>query len=133
MSTSLLFQAKYNASCCERDEMREQNLKMQAEMCSLKETLDRSLVSNKIEVRLECLILSLIYFSCYHSWLMFGHDVCVFSQVEVLQDEVVYATEEVERLTRVLDEQNSLLQASQEQAAQKDNLIKNLQQKVKFP
>lgn len=53
-------------------------------------------------------------------------------QVEVLQDEVVYATEEVERLTKVLDEQNSLLQASQEQSAQKDIMIQNLQQKVKF-
>lgn len=48
----------------------------------------------------------------------------------MLQEEVAYATEEVERLTKVLDEQNSLLQASQEQAAQKDVTIKNLQQKV---
>lgn len=53
-----------------------------------------------------------------------------FSQVEVLQEEVTYATEEVERLTKVLDEQNSLLQASQEQVAQKDAVIHNLQQKV---
>lgn len=50
----------------------------------------------------------------------------------MLQEEVVYATEEVERLTKVLDEQNSLLQASQEQAAQKDVMIQNLQQKVKL-
>ncbi|XP_074547474.1 kinesin-like protein KIF15 [Halichoeres trimaculatus] len=91
--------AKYNVACLERDEMREQNSKMQAEICNLKESLDRSRVSNKIEV-------------------------------EVLQEEVVYATEEVERLTKVLDEQNSLLQASQEQMAQKDVQIKNLQQKV---
>lgn len=48
----------------------------------------------------------------------------------MLQEEVAYATEEVERLTKVLDEQNSLLQASQEQAAQKDVTIKNLQRKV---
>lgn len=48
----------------------------------------------------------------------------------MLQEEVAYATEEVERLTKVLDEQNSLLQTSQEQAAQKDVTIKNLQQKV---
>lgn len=53
-------------------------------------------------------------------------------QVEVLQEEIVYATEEVERLTKVLDEQNSLLQASQEQTAKKDIIIQNLQQKVKF-
>lgn len=53
-------------------------------------------------------------------------------QVEVLQEEIVYATEEVERLTKVLDEQNSLLQASQEQTAKKDVIIQNLQQKVKF-
>lgn len=55
---------------------------------------------------------------------------CVCPQVEVLQEEVAYATEEVERLTKVLDEQNSLLQASQEQTAQKDVMIQNLQQKV---
>lgn len=53
-------------------------------------------------------------------------------QVEVLQEEVVYATEEVERLTKVLDEQNGLLQALQEQVAQKDVTIQNLQQKVMF-
>lgn len=53
-------------------------------------------------------------------------------QVEVLQEEIVYATEEVERLTKVLDEQNGLLQASQEQTAKKDVIIQNLQQKVKF-
>uniref|UniRef100_A0A8C9ZB98 Kinesin family member 15 n=1 Tax=Sander lucioperca TaxID=283035 RepID=A0A8C9ZB98_SANLU len=75
---------KNNAACLEREDIREQNSKMQAEICDLKETLDRRLASDRIEV-------------------------------EVLQDEVVYATEEVERLTKVLDEQNSLLQASQEQ------------------
>lgn len=52
--------------------------------------------------------------------------------MEVLQEEVSYATEEVERLTKVLDEQNILLQASQEQTAQKDIMIQNLKQKVKF-
>lgn len=51
-------------------------------------------------------------------------------QVEVLQEEVTYATEEVERLTKVLDEQNGLLQTSQEQMVQKDLLIQNLQKKV---
>uniref|UniRef100_A0A665WJJ3 Kinesin-like protein n=1 Tax=Echeneis naucrates TaxID=173247 RepID=A0A665WJJ3_ECHNA len=50
--------------------------------------------------------------------------------VEVLQEEMTYATEEVERLTKVLDEQSSLLQASQELTAQKDVIIENLQQKV---
>uniref|UniRef100_A0AAX7VFZ2 Kinesin motor domain-containing protein n=1 Tax=Astatotilapia calliptera TaxID=8154 RepID=A0AAX7VFZ2_ASTCA len=79
----------------------EQKCKMQEEICDLKETLDRRVASNKIEV-------------------------------EVLQEEIVYATEEVERLTKVLDEQNSLLQASQEQTAKKDIIIQNLQQKVKF-
>lgn len=53
-------------------------------------------------------------------------------QVEVLQEEVTYATEEVERLTKVLDEQSVLLQASQEQTAQKDIVIQNLKQKVKL-
>lgn len=47
-----------------------------------------------------------------------------------MQEEVAYATEEVERLTKVLDEQNGLLQSLQEQVAQKDVVIKNLQQKV---
>lgn len=56
----------------------------------------------------------------------------VSPQVELLQEEVAYATEEVERLTKVLDEQHSLLQISQEQTAQKDAMIQKLQQKVKF-
>uniref|UniRef100_A0A3Q1F8M0 Kinesin family member 15 n=1 Tax=Acanthochromis polyacanthus TaxID=80966 RepID=A0A3Q1F8M0_9TELE len=75
--------AKYNAACLEREDIKEQNCKMQAEICDLKQTLDRRETSNKIEV-------------------------------EVLQEEIAYATEEVERLAKVLDEQNSLLQASQE-------------------
>ncbi|KAK9533672.1 hypothetical protein VZT92_008776 [Zoarces viviparus] len=91
--------AKFNAACLEREDIREQNSKMQAESCDLKEALDRRGASNKIEV-------------------------------EVLQEEVVYATEEVERLSKVLDEQNSLFQASQEQTAQKDVMIQNLQQKM---
>nr|XP_046268051.1 kinesin-like protein KIF15-A [Scatophagus argus] len=90
---------KYDAACIEREDIREQNSKMQTEICDLKETLDRCVASNKIEV-------------------------------EVLQEEVTYATEEVERLTKVLDEQNRLLQASQEQTACKDAMIQNLQQKV---
>ena len=56
----------------------------------------------------------------------------VCPQVEVLQEEIAYATEEVERLTKVLDEQNILLQSSQEQTAKKDVMIQNLQQKVKL-
>ncbi|MED6257343.1 hypothetical protein ATANTOWER_019517 [Ataeniobius toweri] len=91
--------AKFNAACCERDNIREQNQKMKAEICDLKETLERKMVSNKIEV-------------------------------EVLQEEITYATEEVERLTKVCDEQQSLLQATQEQAAQKELIIKGLEQKV---
>uniref|UniRef100_A0A669BCE9 Kinesin family member 15 n=1 Tax=Oreochromis niloticus TaxID=8128 RepID=A0A669BCE9_ORENI len=94
--------AKCNAACCERDNIKEQNCKMQEEICDLKETLDRRVASNKIEV-------------------------------EVLQEEIVYATEEVERLTKVLDEQNSLLQASQAQTAKKDVIIQNLQQKTQKP
>ncbi|PWA16612.1 hypothetical protein CCH79_00004442, partial [Gambusia affinis] len=91
--------AKYNSACCERDNMREQNQKMQVEICELKETMERKMASNKIEV-------------------------------EVLQEEITYATEEVERLTKVCDEQQSLLNAAQEQAAQKELIIKNLEQKV---
>uniref|UniRef100_A0A3Q2YFW8 Kinesin family member 15 n=3 Tax=Hippocampus comes TaxID=109280 RepID=A0A3Q2YFW8_HIPCM len=91
--------AKYNAACLERKGVEEQNTKMQAEITDLKEALERSCASSKIEV-------------------------------EVLQDEVIYANEEVERLTKVLDEHNNLLEAAQEQAAQKDIVIQNLQQKV---
>ncbi|XP_070698199.1 kinesin-like protein KIF15 [Pempheris klunzingeri] len=91
--------AKCNAACLEREDISEQNSKMQIEICDLKETLDRRVASNRIEV-------------------------------ELLQEEVAYATEEVERLTKVLDEQNSLLQASQEQTAQKVIIIQSLQQKV---
>ncbi|CAL8286814.1 unnamed protein product [Lota lota] len=52
-------------------------------------------------------------------------------EVELLQDEVLYATEEVERLTKVLDEQNGLLQSFQEQTTQKDSTIQSLQQQLK--
>lgn len=52
-------------------------------------------------------------------------------ELEVLQDDLLYATGDVERLTKALDEQSGLLQASQDQTAQKDTLIKNLQQKLK--
>lgn len=51
-------------------------------------------------------------------------------QVEVLQEEVTYATDEVEKLTKVLDEQRSLLQASQEQVAKKNDMIHKLEKKV---
>lgn len=91
--------AKYSAACLEKEDITEQNSKMNTEICDLKEALDRRVASNNIEV-------------------------------EVLQEEIAYATEEIERLTKVLDEQNNLLQASQEQTAQKDVMIQNLQQKV---
>uniref|UniRef100_A0A8C7D6I1 Kinesin family member 15 n=1 Tax=Oncorhynchus kisutch TaxID=8019 RepID=A0A8C7D6I1_ONCKI len=57
--------------------------------------------------------------------------ICIKLQlnVEVLQEEMVYATEEVERLTKVLDEQAGLLQASQDQTAQKEAIIQTLQEK----
>lgn len=46
----LWFQAKYNASCQEKDEIREQNLKMKTEISDFKETMNRCIASNKIEV-----------------------------------------------------------------------------------
>lgn len=48
----LLFQAKYNVASLERENIRQQNSKMEIEICDLKETLDRRVASNKIEVRL---------------------------------------------------------------------------------
>lgn len=54
----LLFQAKYNAACLEREDTREQNSKMQTEICDLKENLDSVVASNKIEVR----------FNTYFAW-----------------------------------------------------------------
>lgn len=47
---SLLFQAKYNAACQEKDEIREQNSKMKTEISDFKETIIRCIASNKIEV-----------------------------------------------------------------------------------
>ncbi|KAM9786381.1 kinesin-like protein KIF15 isoform X2 [Syngnathus typhle] len=91
--------AKCNAACLEKKDVAEQNTNLQAEITELKESLERSQASSKIEV-------------------------------EVLQDEIAYANEEVDRLAKVLDEHNNLLQAAQEQAAQKDIVIQNLQQKV---
>lgn len=51
ISVSLL-QAKFNATCLEREDIREHNSKMQAEIYDLKESLDRRVASNQIEVRL---------------------------------------------------------------------------------
>ncbi|KAK6307303.1 hypothetical protein J4Q44_G00224510 [Coregonus suidteri] len=82
----------YNAACSEREEIKEHNSRMQAELQDLREAAER--------------------------------------KVEVLQEELVYATEEVERLTKVLDEQAGLLQASQDQTARKEATIQTLQGKV---
>uniref|UniRef100_A0A672IH02 Kinesin family member 15 n=1 Tax=Salarias fasciatus TaxID=181472 RepID=A0A672IH02_SALFA len=90
---------KYNAACLEREDVREQNSKLQAEISDMKLTVEKNTASNKIEV-------------------------------EVLEEELLYATKEVERLTKVLDELNSLLLASQEQTAQKDAIIQDLRQRV---
>ena len=49
---SFLFQAKYNAACLERDDIREQHSKMQTEIFDLKEASDRNVASNKIEASL---------------------------------------------------------------------------------
>lgn len=49
---SLFLQAKCNAACLEREDFREQNSKMQTEICDLKETLARYVTSNRIEVSL---------------------------------------------------------------------------------
>lgn len=46
-----LYQAKYNAACLQRDDFRQENAQIQAEICDLKEMLERSVASNKIEVR----------------------------------------------------------------------------------
>ncbi|XP_076014647.1 kinesin-like protein KIF15 [Genypterus blacodes] len=91
---------KYHAACSEREELYDQNSKMEAELCDHRETLDRGVASNRIEV-------------------------------ELLQEDVTYATEDVERLTKMLDEQNSLLQSSQEQMMQKEATIKNLLHRLK--
>uniref|UniRef100_A0A674E3M4 Kinesin family member 15 n=1 Tax=Salmo trutta TaxID=8032 RepID=A0A674E3M4_SALTR len=87
------------AACSEREEIKEHNNRMQAELQDMREAAERKVASNLIEV-------------------------------EVLQEEVIYATEEVERLTKVLDEQAGLLQASQDQTAQKEAIIQTLQEKV---
>ncbi|CAL8295806.1 unnamed protein product [Arctogadus glacialis] len=92
--------AKCNAVTSERDEVREQNSRMQTKLQDLKGDVEKKAASSRIEV-------------------------------ELLQDEVLYATEEVERLTKVLDEQNGLLQSFQEQTTQKDSTIQSLQQQVK--
>lgn len=99
---------------------------MQTEICDLKESLERSVASNKIEVLQTFL---LFYFKQMDG--LPDSNICAsFLQVEVLQEEITYATEEVDRLTKVLGEQDGLLQASQEQVAQKESIIKSLKQKV---
>lgn len=62
--TSFLLQATYNAACLEQEDIREQNFKMQTEICDLKESLDRSVASNTIEVRL-IILNTTIHSFCY--------------------------------------------------------------------
>ncbi|KAM6961222.1 kinesin-like protein KIF15 [Aplochiton taeniatus] len=52
-------------------------------------------------------------------------------EVELLQEEVAFATEEVQRLTKVLDEQAALLQTSKEQTTQKETSIQGLLDKLR--
>ncbi|KAL2098945.1 hypothetical protein ACEWY4_005425 [Coilia grayii] len=51
-------------------------------------------------------------------------------EMEMMQDSLAYATEEVERLTKVFDEQTALLQAAQDQIAARDATIRGLQDQV---
>ncbi|XP_030628202.1 kinesin-like protein KIF15 [Chanos chanos] len=52
-------------------------------------------------------------------------------ELELLQEELTYTSEEVERLTKVLDEQTALLQSAQEQNAQSEATIQTLQDQLK--
>uniref|UniRef100_A0AAY4CBJ6 Kinesin motor domain-containing protein n=1 Tax=Denticeps clupeoides TaxID=299321 RepID=A0AAY4CBJ6_9TELE len=91
---------KYNAACLEREETRELNGQMQAELHGLREASERRVASDQIEL-------------------------------ELLQEELTYATEEVERLTKVLDEQSVLLQSTQDQLSERDSTVQNLQEQSK--
>ncbi|XP_031435804.1 kinesin-like protein KIF15-A [Clupea harengus] len=51
-------------------------------------------------------------------------------EMEMLQDSLAYATEEVERLTKVFDEQTTLLQAAQDQITEREATIKTLQDQL---
>ncbi|XP_028821663.1 kinesin-like protein KIF15 isoform X2 [Denticeps clupeoides] len=90
---------KYNAACLEREETRELNGQMQAELHGLREASERRVASDQIEL-------------------------------ELLQEELTYATEEVERLTKVLDEQSVLLQSTQDQLSERDSTVQNLQEQL---
>lgn len=48
----LVFQAKYNVACHEKDEIRDQNRKLESQISDLKENMNRCVASNKIEVRI---------------------------------------------------------------------------------
>ncbi len=65
----LLFQTKYNAACLEREDIKEQKSKMQTEICDLKETLDRRVASNQIEVSLIMLNAFCSYALCEFLWI----------------------------------------------------------------
>uniref|UniRef100_A0A8C7D704 Kinesin family member 15 n=1 Tax=Oncorhynchus kisutch TaxID=8019 RepID=A0A8C7D704_ONCKI len=77
-----------------------------------------------------CLTCILLNSYCILS-MCFSFGLFCSDRLKVLQEEMVYATEEVERLTKVLDEQAGLLQASQDQTAQKEAIIQTLQEKLK--
>ncbi|XP_062378066.1 kinesin-like protein KIF15 [Sardina pilchardus] len=51
-------------------------------------------------------------------------------ETEMLQDSLAYATEEVERLTKVFDEQTTLLQTAQDQIADRESTIKTLRDQL---
>lgn len=46
-----IFQAKYNVACHEKDEIRDENQKLESQISDIKETMNRCITSNKIEVK----------------------------------------------------------------------------------
>lgn len=52
------------------------------------------------------------------------------SQLELLQEDLSYATDEVERLSKVVEEQAALLESSRTLNTEKENKINTLEEQV---
>ncbi|MBN3325950.1 KI15A protein, partial [Atractosteus spatula] len=99
---------KYCAALAAKEESRALIARHEKEVIDLREAMERRVSSDKIE-------------DCSHA----------FNPQELLQEDLSHAAEEVEKLTKVVNEQTALLQAAQAAAAGYTALIQELQEQLK--
>lgn len=79
------------------------------------------------------LLLTVLRYVCYWIYVLIFCQKpklkCV-SQLELLQEDLSYATDEVERLSKVVEEQAALLESSRTLNTEKENKINTLEEQV---